>query len=82
MSLIIRPGVPADYASAADIHIRAFGERTDEAVIVALLRQRQTYDPELSLIAERDGHTEYYAQVQSGKRPPGRPIWGTAFELA
>jgi putative acetyltransferase len=25
--------------------------------------------------------TEYYAQVQAGSRPPGRVIWGTAFDF-
>lgn len=54
MSFILRPETPADYATIAAIHIRAFG-RIEESVIVPLLRQRQQYDPELSLVAEQDG---------------------------
>jgi predicted N-acetyltransferase YhbS len=49
----MRPEVPADYAAVAALHIRAF-ERLAEAHIVALLRQRRAYDPELSLVAIQD----------------------------
>lgn len=51
----IRPETAADYAAIADIHIQAFDNRSAEAAIVALLRQRPSYDPELSLVAEIDG---------------------------
>lgn len=51
----IRPEEPADYPAVANVHIQAFGYHSDEALIVALLRQREAYDPELSLVAEIDG---------------------------
>ena len=51
----IRSEQPADYAAVADVHIQAFGNHSDEATIVALLRQRAAYDPDLSLVAEVDG---------------------------
>lgn len=51
----IRPETPHDYAQITDIHIRAFEQRLDEALITALQRQRPGYDPELSLVAEVDG---------------------------
>lgn len=51
----IRSETPADYGAVADIHIQAFGYRSDEASIVALLRQRHAYDPDLSLLAVQDG---------------------------
>jgi putative acetyltransferase len=51
----IRPETPRDYAAIADINIRAFGERLNEAHIVAFQRQRSAFDPELSLVAEIDG---------------------------
>jgi predicted N-acetyltransferase YhbS len=61
MMTTIRPETMADTAAIADIHARAFEERSDEAVIVALLRQRPSYDPALSLVAEQNnilvGHT-------------------------
>lgn len=50
----IRPETPRDYAAIGDLHVRAFG-RTEEAVIVPLLRQRRHFDPGLSLVAEIDG---------------------------
>jgi predicted N-acetyltransferase YhbS len=51
----IRPETIQDYAAIAALHARAFGERPAEALIVALLRQRPIFDPELSLVAEQDG---------------------------
>ena len=51
----VRPETAADYAAVARVHVRAFGDRADEAVIVALLRQRASYTPGLSLVAEVDG---------------------------
>lgn len=48
----IRPETPSDYSAVAAVHVRAFDERLAEAQIVALQRQRQAYDPELSLVAE------------------------------
>jgi putative acetyltransferase len=52
--MLIRPETPADFAAVADINIQAFG-RNEEAVIVALLRQRPSYTPQFSLVAEEDG---------------------------
>src|SRR5581483_12018975 len=51
--LLIRAETVADYAALGDLHARAFGNRAGEPLIVALLRQRRGFDPELSLIAER-----------------------------
>ncbi|MDQ2741765.1 MAG: N-acetyltransferase [Chloroflexota bacterium] len=51
----IRPETVRDYAAIADLHARAFGNRSHEPIIVTLLRQRAAFDPELSLVAERDG---------------------------
>jgi len=50
----IRPETVRDYAAIADLHARAFGNRSHEPIIVTLLRQRAAFDPELSLVAERD----------------------------
>ena len=50
----IRPERPADYAAIADINIRAFGNRANEANIVALMRQRPTFTPDLALVAVAD----------------------------
>jgi predicted N-acetyltransferase YhbS len=52
----IRPETPADFAAVARVHALAFDNRTGEPVIVALLRHHATYDPDLSLVAELDGH--------------------------
>lgn len=54
--LIIRSETPSDYAAIAAVNVRAFGEHTGEAVLVALLRQRPAFDPTLSLVAEQSGH--------------------------
>jgi putative acetyltransferase len=51
----IRPETPRDYAAIADINIHAFGGRIAESLVVALLRQCKTFDPELSLVAEQNG---------------------------
>jgi putative acetyltransferase len=51
----IRPEVSADYGTIADLHIEAFGYRSDESTIVALLRQRHAYDAGLSLVATING---------------------------
>ncbi len=59
--LTIRPETPADYPAINRINVRAFGERLDEALIVALQRQYQQFDPELSLVAERDGQPAGHA---------------------
>jgi putative acetyltransferase len=53
--MIIRPEQVADYTTIAALHTRAFGNRPAEANIVALHRQRLTFDPELSLVAEING---------------------------
>lgn len=59
--MIIRPERPADYAAIADLHTRAFANRTVEASIVALHRQRAAFDLDLSLVAEMDGHIAGHA---------------------
>src|SRR5436305_1608071 len=53
--VLIRPETSADYADIAATTARAFEHRSAEAVIVALLRQRRAYDPELALVAVLDG---------------------------
>ncbi|HCJ35065.1 MAG TPA: hypothetical protein DHV65_12310 [Ktedonobacter sp.] len=53
--MIIRPECIADYATIGVLQARAFGNRVGEPLIVALLRQRRSFDPELSLVAEIDG---------------------------
>jgi putative acetyltransferase len=50
----IRPETIADYAAIADIHIQAF-KRSTVAAIVALMRQRPSFHPEFSLVAEEKG---------------------------
>src|SRR5262245_37154844 len=52
--LRIRSETIPDYAGIAALHARAFGERPAEALIVALHRQRPTFDPDLALVAEQD----------------------------
>lgn len=54
-TLEIRTESVTDYAAIGALHARAFGNRTGEPIIVALLRQRRAFDPELSLVAEREG---------------------------
>jgi putative acetyltransferase len=54
--ILIRPERVTDYAEIASVHARAFDNRTGEPLIVALHRQRRGFDPELSLVAEIDGH--------------------------
>jgi putative acetyltransferase len=53
--MIIRSEYVTDYANIGALHVRAFSNRIAEASIVALLRQRRAFDPELSLVAEIDG---------------------------
>lgn len=53
--MIVRPEAVEDYARIGSIHAQAFGNRAHEAIIVALLRQRSAFDPELSLVAEFHG---------------------------
>jgi predicted N-acetyltransferase YhbS len=57
----VRPQTPRDYAAIATLHARAFGERAAEALIVALLRHRAAFDPELSLIADEGGRVVGHA---------------------
>lgn len=54
--ILIRPERVTDYAEIASLHARAFDNRASEPLIVALHRQRRVFDPELSLVAEIDGH--------------------------
>ncbi len=53
--LTIRPETPADYPAIQDVHIRAFGNTYEVAALVALLRCTQSYDADLSLLAEVEG---------------------------
>jgi putative acetyltransferase len=53
--MLIRPETVSDYAAIAALHVRAFGERPTEPLIVTLQRQNPVFDPELSLVAELDG---------------------------
>ena len=54
-TMIIRPERVNDYSAIALLNVRAFGNRSMEATIVALHRQRRAFDPELSLVAEIHG---------------------------
>jgi len=54
--VLVRPERVTDYADIASLHARAFDNRAGEPLVVALLRQRRVFDPELSLVAEIDGH--------------------------
>lgn len=54
--IFIRPERVTDYAEIASLHARAFDNRAGEPLIVALHRQCRVFDPELSLVAESDGH--------------------------
>ncbi len=51
----IRPETIHDHPAVARVNLRAFGGM-GEPMLVALLRQRQSYDPDLSLVAEQDGN--------------------------
>ena len=59
--MLIRPEAPTDYAAIGKVHASAFGNRTAEAVIVALLRHRRAFDPALSLVAEDHGQVVGHA---------------------
>lgn len=59
--LTIRPEQPDDYAAIADLHATAFDNRPDEAMIVALHRQRAAYDPDLALVAIDSGQVVGHA---------------------
>jgi putative acetyltransferase len=51
----IRSETPRDYAAITAINVRAFDNRTTEALIVTLHRHRAAFDPELSLVADDRG---------------------------
>jgi putative acetyltransferase len=53
--MLIRPETVRDYAAIAAVHAYAFDNHAAEAAIVALLRHRAAFDPELSLVAEVQG---------------------------
>jgi len=53
--LIVRSETVADYPAISDVHAVAFDSQAGEPLIVAMLRQRQLFDPELSLVAELEG---------------------------
>jgi len=77
MTLTIRPEKPADFAALHDVHIRAFDNRMGEAALVALLRTREQYDPELSLIAEVNNRVVGHAMFNPMKfYVEGRPLKG------
>lgn len=59
--LTIRPEQPNDYAAIADLHAAAFDNRPDEAMMVALHRQRAVYDPDLALVAVDNGQVVGHA---------------------
>lgn len=45
--------------------------------------QCQAWDAGMGFSLMEDGPFDaFYAQQQAGQRPPGRPIWGTAFDVA
>ncbi len=73
--MIIRPETPHDFAAIANVHVRAFGGRANEAVIVALLRHRASYDPDLALVAEIDGQVVGHAMFSPHAiRLLGQPV--------
>jgi predicted N-acetyltransferase YhbS len=51
----IRPETIKDYPAIAALHLRAFGERPTEPLVVTLQRQSPAFDSELSLVAELEG---------------------------
>lgn len=53
LPLLVRPELPADHAAVYEINRRAF-ERESEARLVEALRR--TADPQISLVAVRDGY--------------------------
>lgn len=53
--IIIRPERLDDYAAIGEVETRAFAQ-AGVGVIPALQRQRSTFDPALSLVAEMSGH--------------------------
>ncbi|WP_052339696.1 GNAT family N-acetyltransferase [Gorillibacterium massiliense] len=55
--VIIRSEKVRDYAGIAAVHTEAFQNKsfTGEAVLVDMLRRRRRFDPELSIVAEKDG---------------------------
>lgn len=55
MLMNIRPETPQDYAAIATVNCRAFGFASAEPAIIALSRSRARFDPELSLVAEKNG---------------------------
>jgi putative acetyltransferase len=54
--ILIRPECVTDYTEIISLHTRAFDNRISEPLIVTLHRQRRLFDPELSLVAEMNGH--------------------------
>jgi predicted N-acetyltransferase YhbS len=61
LTVTVRPETQCEYADIADLHARAFNNRTGEPSVVALLRQHRGYDPDLSLVAEHDGRIAGHA---------------------
>lgn len=53
--ILIRTERVSDYAEIASVTVRAFAPHIEVPLIVALQRQRREFDPELSLVAEKDG---------------------------
>lgn len=52
--VLVRPEQEPMYEAVYNVHEKAFG-RANEAVLVEKLRQTETYNPRLSLVALRDG---------------------------
>ena len=53
--MLIRPETVADYTAIGDVHSHAFGNQVGVPALLALLRQGERFDPELSLVAEVEG---------------------------
>lgn len=61
MAITVRAERVTDYPEIAAIHMRAFGMRSGESLLVAAHRLRPEFDPELSLVAEVDGRAVGHA---------------------
>ncbi|MBE1443413.1 GNAT family N-acetyltransferase [Paenibacillus sp. OAS669] len=57
MEIMLRTETPDDYGSIAELHAHSFtyGFGIGESTLTSLLRNRRTYDPELSIVAESRG---------------------------
>ncbi|REE84386.1 putative N-acetyltransferase YhbS [Paenibacillus taihuensis] len=55
IQILIRMETSDDYAVVREVNYAAFGNRDDEADLVARIRSSAEFIPELSLVADRDG---------------------------